>query len=140
MTVVIDTNVALGMFNVQHANHAIFLAWAANRFAWAVSTEILLEYEEVIARQSGASRAARTFQMIDAVAAWRSNLRHITPHFRWRLITADPDDDKFADCAIAAEAEWIVTEDGHFEVLRNARHKPQPIAPREFIARFLTDV
>ena len=23
-------------------------------------------------------------------------------------------DDKFADCAIAAEAEWILTEDRHF--------------------------
>ena len=65
MTVVIDTNVVLGMFNAQHANHEIFLAWAANRFAWAVSTEILLEYEEVIARQSGVSRAARAFQMIE---------------------------------------------------------------------------
>ena len=138
MTVVIDTNVVLGMFNAQHANHEIFLAWAANRFVWAVSTEILLEYEEVIARQSGASRAARAFQMIDAVAAWRNNLRLITPHFRWHLITADPDDDKFADCAIAAEAEWIVTQDGHFEAMRNSGHKPKPIAPGEFIARVLT--
>ena len=138
MTVVIDTNVVLGMFNAQHAHHGIFLAWAANRFAWAVSTEILLEYEEVIARQSGASRAARAFQMIDAVAAWRNILRLIAPRFRWHLVTADPDDDKFADCAIAAEAEWVVTEDAHFDVLRNARHKPRPITPREFITRILT--
>ena len=140
MTVVIDTNVVLGMFNVQDPNHAIFLAWAANRFAWAVSTEILLEYEEVIAQQSGAIRAVRAFKMIDAVAVWRNNLRHITPHFHWHLVTADPDDDKFADCAIAAEAEWIVTEDAHFDVLRNARHKPKPIVPGEFIARFLAAV
>ena len=140
MTVVIDTNVALGMFNAQHANHEIFLAWAANCFTWAVSTEILLEYEEVIARQSSASRAARAFQMIDAVATWRKNLRLITPHFRWHLISADPDDDKFGDCAIAAEAEWVVTEDGHFDALRNSGHKHQPITPGEFIARVLAAV
>ena len=137
MTVVIDTNVTLGMFGALHPHHGIFMAFAANRFAWAVSTEILLEYEEVIARQASASRAARAFQMIDAVAAWRGNLRHIIPHFRWHLIIADPDDDKFADCAIAAGAEWILTEDAHFDPLKTAGHQPQPITPAEFIARFL---
>ena len=37
--------------------------------------------------------------------------------FRFRLITADPDDNKFVDCAIASNARYIVTEDRHFEVL-----------------------
>ena len=47
------------------------------------------------------------------------------------------DDDKFADCAIAAEAEWIVTEDAHFDVLKNSGHKPQPITPEAFIRNVL---
>ena len=33
-------------------------------------------------------------------------------------ITEDPDDNKFVDCAIAADAELIVTNDKHFDVLR----------------------
>jgi predicted nucleic acid-binding protein len=53
------------------------------------------------------------------------NLRRIEPTYQWRLITADPDDDKFADCAIAAEPEWIVTEDARFEVLKHSGHKPE---------------
>ena len=61
------------------------------------------------------------------------NLRRVEPTYYWRLIAADPDDDKFADCAIAAEAEYVVTEDAHFAALKNSGHKPQPITPEAFI-------
>ena len=76
-------------------------------------------------------------RLIDTMAD--AGLCHrIVPHFQWRLIAADPDDDKFADCAVAVEAEWIITEDAHFDALKGSGHKPQPIKPAEFIARFLT--
>lgn len=39
-------------------------------------------------------------------------------HFKWRLIESDPDDNKFVDCAIVANARYIVTEDTHFGVLK----------------------
>ena len=35
-----------------------------------------------------------------------------------RGITAGPDDNKFVDCAIAANAKFIVTEDHYFNVLK----------------------
>ncbi|MBP5502383.1 MAG: PIN domain-containing protein, partial [Bacteroidales bacterium] len=42
----------------------------------------------------------------------------VDPHFRMQLITADPDDNKFVDCAFAAGADYLVSEDRHFDVLR----------------------
>ena len=48
-----------------------------------------------------------------------SNVKYIDPHFRFQLITADPDVNKFVDCAIAANAKYIVTEDHHFDVLKD---------------------
>jgi uncharacterized protein len=33
------------------------------------------------------------------------------------LITIDPDDNKFVDCAIAAGADYIITNDHHFDIL-----------------------
>ena len=33
------------------------------------------------------------------------------------MIKADPDDNKFVDCAIVSGAKCIVTEDKHFRVL-----------------------
>lgn len=41
------------------------------------------------------------------------------PHFSFGLIEADKDDNKFVDCAIAANAKCIVTEDNHFNVLKS---------------------
>ena len=41
------------------------------------------------------------------------------PHYTFALIEADKDDNKFVDCAIAANAKCIVTEDKHFRVLKN---------------------
>ena len=48
----------------------------------------------------------------------RKNVKLISPSYKWNLITADPDDNKFVDCAIAANAKFIVTEDHHFNVLK----------------------
>ena len=39
-------------------------------------------------------------------------------NYHFNLITADPDDNKFVDCAIAANARYIVTNDHHYDVLR----------------------
>lgn len=46
------------------------------------------------------------------------NTEWVTKFFHWNLITADPDDNKFVDCAITCQAKFIVTEDKHFQVLK----------------------
>ena len=76
--------------------------------------------------------------MLDLARELHGNIHHVEPSFFFHLIAADPDDHKFADCAIAAEADFVVTEDAHFAPLRGAGFKPQAITPAEFIARFLT--
>ena len=129
----LDTNVVLQARAAGHAFHVILEELLAGRFALAVSTAILLEYEELLTVRVGVARWRQFAATLDAIARWRNNVRQVEPAFRFHLITADPDDDKFADCAIAAEAEWIVTEDAHFEVLKNSGHKPQPITPEAFI-------
>ena len=75
--------------------------------------------------------------LLDAMEVRRRNLLRITPHFRFHAIPADPDDDKFADCAIAVEANWIITEDRHFNALVGSGYQPQPVTPEEFIRRFI---
>ena len=46
----------------------------------------------------------------DAYPAWKG--------FQEGRITADPDDNKFVDCAFAANATYIVSNDTHYNVLR----------------------
>lgn len=48
-----------------------------------------------------------------------AGLMYITPTYHFSLVIADPDDNKFVDCAIAAHAKFIVTEDSHFNILRD---------------------
>lgn len=35
------------------------------------------------------------------------------------LINADPDDNKFFDIAVAANADYLVTNDAHFNMVKN---------------------
>lgn len=46
------------------------------------------------------------------------NVDLITRYFEWQLITNDPDDNKFVDCAIASNAVAILTHDKHFNILK----------------------
>lgn len=52
------------------------------------------------------------------------NVTQVTPFYRWLLIRDDPDDDKIVDCAVAANADYIVTNDKHFRVLRDIDFPP----------------
>lgn len=47
------------------------------------------------------------------------NTRMINIHYKWNLIEADKDDNKFSDCYLAANADYLVTNDKHFDVLKN---------------------
>lgn len=65
----------------------------------------------------------------------------IAPAMNWHdcqfhVMGEDPDDNAFTDCAIAAYADFVISEDHHFNLLANAGYKPQPITPSAFIHRY----
>jgi uncharacterized protein len=133
MTVCLDTGVFLQIFGRKQPFYPILRALLDARLTLAVSTEILLEYEEVITRLSGAERWHDVAALLDLLSLLHGNVRRVEPQFRFRVIAIDPDDNKFCDCAIAAEANFVVTEDNHFDVLKSAGYKPKPIEPDEFV-------
>jgi putative PIN family toxin of toxin-antitoxin system len=134
---VIDTNVVLSMFKRGHPHRPIFDAWAAGRLRWAMSTEILLEYQEIAEPRIGRGRWKDFLLLLEIGSTLFDNVRLITPHFRFEQIPADPDDNKFADCAIVTHAEWVITEDRHFKSMTGSGYKPQPIRPENFIRQVL---
>jgi uncharacterized protein len=137
MTVCLDTGVFFQIFGRKQPFHPILRALLDGRLTLAVSTEILLEYQEVITRLSGAERWRDVAALLELLEQLHDNIRHIEPQFRFNVISIDPDDNKFCDCAIAAEANFVVAEDNHFDVLKSAGYKPKPIKPDEFIRQFL---
>ena len=67
MTVVIDTNAILPLLGLRQRLSAILDAWTMGRFAWAISSEILLEYEEIVQPRIGRVRWEQFAMLLDAV-------------------------------------------------------------------------
>ena len=79
-----------------------------------MSDAILDEYQEIIEQKTSAIVARNVIDLL----LKSKNVEYISPHFNFRLIEADHDDDKFVDCAFAANAAFIVSDDKHFDVLK----------------------
>ena len=94
--------------------HQILLDFLAGKYLLCVSNEVVLEYEEILTRKGGSLVANN---IINAILA-SSNTIFINPQKRYQLIKSDPDDNKFVDCAISANAKYIVSQDHHYDVIR----------------------
>lgn len=113
--IVLDTNCLVQMLSLHSAYRPGWQAFREGRYELCVSNEILSEYAEVIERVANAEVA---HNIVNAIV--RSPYTcFFDPHFHFRLIEQDPDDNKFVDCAIIAGADYIVTEDAHFRVLED---------------------
>ena len=85
------------------------------KYCLCFSDEILDEYEEIIEQRTGSAEIAHS--VVNAIIN-RSNTRHIEVYYHFDLIEADKDDNKFVDCAVAANATYIVSDDKHFAPLK----------------------
>lgn len=112
--VVIDTNCLLQVIARRSPYRPIWDAFLAERFDLCVSNEILNEYQEILGQQITPTIAENVVLLL----LNQRNVRLVDPYFRMGVITADPDDNKFVDCAFAAGADYLVSEDSHFDVLR----------------------
>ena len=116
MKIVLDTNCLIPVLVPGSFGYDIWQAFRKGRYTLWVSTEILLEYEEILMRMTDDREF--TSLVIEAITN-APNVERVTPVFRFNLITADPDDNKFVDCAITAGATYIVSNDRHFGELKN---------------------
>lgn len=64
MRVVIDTNVLLQMTAAHNPLRPIFDAFVREKFDLVVSTEILLEYQELLSRKHTAPNAAALYALV----------------------------------------------------------------------------
>ena len=113
--VVIDTNCLLQIISRNSPYRPIWDAFLVGKFDLCVSNDILEEYQEILEQQITPTVAENLVLLI----LNKQNVKLVDPHFRMGVITADPDDNKFVDCAFAANADYLVSEDSHFNSLRN---------------------
>lgn len=115
MKIVLDTNVLLVSL-VRHLKYyCVFENIIKGNYELIVSNEILTEYLEVIAKRYGLTE---TNAKLDFLLLF-PNVKLVNPFYKWHIIEQDEDDNKFVDCAIASNADYIVTNDKHFNILKN---------------------
>lgn len=115
MKVVIDTNCLIPSIPRNNPEYWLYEAFKNKKFNWVISNEILSEYEEKL----GEFYSPQTAEIVTNILMIASNVVLAEPFFKWGLITADPDDNKFSDLAISSNANYLVTNDRHFQVLKD---------------------
>ena len=112
--IVLDTNCLLASISRKGKYYSVWRSIVDGKTTLCVSNDILYEYREILEQQLNEILA-------DSVLALLVNLPNVeilSPSFLFRLIESDPDDNKFVDCAIAANARFIVSNDHHFNELK----------------------
>jgi len=113
--IVLDTNCLLQSLPSKSPYHKIWTDVFCGKISLCVNTEILDEYEEILSQKINSEVA---INVVEAIARLHTTIyQEIYVHFG--LIQDDEDDNKFADCAIASGAEFIVTNDKHYNILKS---------------------
>ena len=110
---VIDTNVLVSALSTRSAYHWLIRLLLEERIDLYVTTEILMEYEEVLKQKYSATVAEYFLLALKELP----NVHFVQVYFYWNLLY-DADDNKFVDCYIAANAEYLITNDNDFNSLK----------------------
>ena len=111
--IVLDANCLISSFSKRGNYFNVWRGLHSDKYILYVSNEILEEYEEIISMKTNALIASNVIQAL----LNSPYMSLIDPHYHFHLIHADKDDNKFVDCAIAAGADYLVSNDAHFKVL-----------------------
>jgi putative PIN family toxin of toxin-antitoxin system len=111
--IVLDTNCLLQALPSKSPYHKIWTDILDGKISLCVNTDILEEYEEILSLKATPEIA---HNVVEAIANLTTTTYQNT-YVHFELLPADSDDNKFVDCAVASDAEYIVTNDKHFNPL-----------------------
>lgn len=128
--IVLDTNCLISSLSRRGQYYPVWKGLQAGEYILCVSTGILEEYAEVITQKMSLQVATNVIHLL----LESSFVELVNPYFSLHLISADRDDDKFVDCAFAANATFIVSEDKHYDVLKEIDFPKIPVLKlKEFL-------
>ena len=130
MKVVFDTNVVASASFWRRGPFDCLAAWAQGRCVAVVSSNLLAEYHETVGelRLDYPGR-----KCVEWVAALTESAELVFPVERATGATPDPDDEMVLECALAVEADFIVSGDKkHLLALRQFQGIPI-VSPAEFL-------
>jgi putative PIN family toxin of toxin-antitoxin system len=122
LRVVLDTNIFLVSLAPKFKYRWIYRALEQNKFDLILSNEILTEYQEQIALRYGLDY---TESSLDYLLLF-PNIILKNPSFLWQLIENDKDDNKFIDCFIAGQCDYVVSNDKHIHQIKDTNFRKFP--------------
>lgn len=132
MKIVLDTNCLLLALSKHADEYLIWRFFLDEKIILCVTSDIINEYHEIIARLTNEKLADNVIHTI----LTKKNIQKVNVFYRFNLITSDPDDNKFVDCAIISNAKYIVSNDKHFRELKKiAFPKVSVITAIDFIKK-----
>jgi putative PIN family toxin of toxin-antitoxin system len=114
MRVVLDTNVLLVSIALRSRYRPIFDALLNGQYILVISNDVLTEYEEILIRKTNVTIASNILEAIGNL----SNVIKQEIYVKWDIIEKDRDDNKFVDAAIAGNCDYLVSNDKHFNILK----------------------
>ncbi|MFZ4544166.1 MAG: putative toxin-antitoxin system toxin component, PIN family [Saprospiraceae bacterium] len=115
MNIILDTNILVRAISSRSFSSWVFDALFDGKYDLFVSTDILLEYHEILTKIYDAEIA----DLVTGSIILLPNVYRTEVYFDMRLISVDMDDNKFVNCAFASNADYIVSDDKHFSILKN---------------------
>lgn len=109
MKVAVDISGLLNAIPKNGSKKWLYNAFMDNTFTWVFSNEILSEYDEIIGQNF--SQDVADYVLSSLLAS--DNHELFESSYKYLLVTQDPDDNKFVDCAIGANVDYLVTDDRH---------------------------
>ncbi|MBX3043887.1 MAG: putative toxin-antitoxin system toxin component, PIN family [Ignavibacteriae bacterium] len=114
MKIVLDSNVLLVSVPSKSKYRIIFDKFLSRHFELIISNDILTEYIELLSIKANSNVSANIAETL----LFSKNVTMQQIYYNFNLIEIDKDDNKFVDCAIAGGADYIVTNDKHFNILK----------------------
>ena len=130
---VLDTNIFLVSLAPKYKYHWIYETLFEGRYELALSNEILTEYQEQIGIRYGLERTEASLDFLLLLP----NVILKNPSYLWQLVENDKDDNKFIDCYIASQSDYIISNDRHIHQIKNSRFPTISVLTyQEFEAQF----
>ncbi len=111
-----DSNILLVAIGRKSLFKPIWKAFINGRYKLIVSDDIILEYEEILQQLSAEGVA----EIIMEIIVESSEVMYKQIYYSWNMISQDPDDNKFFDIAVVGNADFLVTNDAHFNVVKQS--------------------
>lgn len=115
MKIVLDSNVLVSSLGLKSSLRPIWNSFINGHYQLVVSEDILKEYEEIMQLYSARGVA----EVVMEIFIESTDVIFQKVFYNWHAISADPDDNKFFDVAVAANVDFLVTNDQHFNVIKN---------------------